>query len=258
MRFKEKVVLVTGSSQNTGLGIAAFFLKEGAKICLNSISEESTSVGAKKLHGMGFTDFLECPADISNEEEVIKMFKKIESKYNRIDILINNACHLGLGPTVEDVEPQDFMDVIKVNVFGTFLVSKYAAKLMLNQMTKGNIINITSFTAEKAIRNRAAYNTSKGGLEALTRSMAVDLASKGIRVNSIAPGYIHTDRWDSISNQTIHRRRQNIPLGQEAFAEDIANAVAFLASAEAKNITGQKLIVDGGCSVQNFPSDCDF
>ena len=109
----------------------------------------------------------------------------------------------------------------------------------------------------RAIRNRTAYVASKGGIDALTRSMAVDLGPKGIRVNEVAPGYIYTDRWDALDESLRTRRRMNCPLRKEASADDIAQAVAFLASDAAANICGERLVVDAGCSAQHMPEDVD-
>ena len=105
--------------------------------------------------------------------------------------------------------------------------------------------------------NNPAYVASKGGIDALTRSMAVDLGPRGIRVNMVAPGYIHTDRWDKLDESLCTRRRNNCPLRQEASAEDIAQAVAFLASDASANICGERLVVDGGCSALHIPEDVD-
>ena len=105
--------------------------------------------------------------------------------------------------------------------------------------------------------NNPAYVASKGGIDALTRSMAVDLGPRGIRVNMVAPGYIHTDRWDKLDESLCTRRRNNCPLRPEASAEDIAQAVAFLASDASANICGERLVVDGGCSAQHMPEDAD-
>ena len=130
--------------------------------------------------------------------------------------------------------------------------------MMLAQESRGVIVNVGSNVSTRAIRNRTAYVASKGGLDALTRSMAVDLGPKGIRVNMVAPGYIYTDRWDKLNEATMKRRRLNCPIGMEATAEDIAQAVAFMASDAARNICGERLVVDAGCSAQHMPVDVDI
>ncbi|MDC6386152.1 SDR family oxidoreductase [Flagellimonas taeanensis] len=257
MRFKDKVVLVTGATKNTGVGIAAFFIKEGAKVCINGHSPKSLERGADELRAMGLEGFDQFAADISKEEQVSAMFDYIKVTFGRLDILINNAAQQGLGSTFDSMTSDDFLKVIMVNVFGTFQVSQQAAQLMERQEGKGVIINLGSNVSTRAIHNRTAYVTSKGAIDALTRSMAIDLAGKGIRVNTVAPGYIHTDRWKVLPNAEATRRRMNVPLHQEATMTDISAAVAFLASDEAKNITGERLVVDGGCSAQHLPMDID-
>jgi NAD(P)-dependent dehydrogenase (short-subunit alcohol dehydrogenase family) len=257
-RFKDKVVLVTGTSRNTGVGIAALFIREGAKVCVCSSSPESTAKGAAELRAMGLTDFTETPADISNTAQVRAMFKTIKEKFGRIDILVNNACNQGIGPAFEEMEPEYFLTVIKTNLLGTFQVSQEAVKMMLKQKSRGVIVNLGSNVSMRAIRNRTAYVSSKGGIDALTRSMAVDLGPKGIRVNMVAPGYIFTDRWEKLSEEKTKRRRLNCPLGVEATADDIAQAVAFMASDASRNICGERLVVDAGCSAQHMPIDVDI
>ncbi|MDR0335753.1 MAG: SDR family oxidoreductase, partial [Planctomycetaceae bacterium] len=122
----------------------------------------------------------------------------------------------------------------------------------------GTIIHIGSNTSTRAIRNRVAYCTSKGGIDAMTLAMALDLAPYGIRVNCVAAGYIRTDRWDTLDPTIIQRRLQNIPIGKEVTANDIAETVMFLASDAAQNINGIRLVVDGGCTAQHLPSDVDL
>ncbi len=257
MRFEDKVVLVTGASRNTGVGIAALFLREGAKVCINGSTPESTAQGGRFLRELGLDGFLETPADIGNTEQVRAMFMKIRETYGRIDILVNNACNQGIGTAFEDMEPSYFLSVIQTNLLGTFQVSQEAVKMMLQQEERGVIVNLGSNVSTRAIRNRTAYIASKGGLDSLTRSMALDLGPKGIRVNMVAPGYIRTDRWEKIGDAVRDRRRKNCPLGIEATAQDIAEAVAFMASDVSRNICGERLVVDAGCSAQHMPIDVD-
>lgn len=257
-RFQDKVVLVTGASRNTGVGIAALFLREGAKTCICGSTSKSTANGAAELRAMGFDGFLEVPCDISDLQQVQAMFAKIMETYGRIDILVNNACDQGIGASFIDMDPAFFLKVVKTNLLGNFQMSQQAARIMLRQETKGVIVNIGSNVSTRAIRNRTAYVASKGGIDALTRSMAIDLGPLGIRVNMVAPGYIYTDRWDKLDDAPRNRRRKNCPLGKEATADDIAQAVAFLASDASKNISGERIVVDAGCSAQHMPVDVDL
>lgn len=256
-KFENKVVLVTGASRNTGVGIAAMFIREGAKVFICGSTKQSTANGAAELRATGLDGFFEAPCDISKLDEVEKLFEFIEQKCGRIDILVNNACVQCSGYTFENLTPEAFMEVINVNLYGTFIVSQRAVKTMLKQPGRGVIVNIGSNVSERAIRNRTAYVASKGGVDALTRSMAIDLAPKGIRVNNVAPGYIHSQRWNTLDEKVKSRRRLNTPNGTEAFASDIADAVAFFASDESKCIVGARLLVDSGSSAQLYPVDDD-
>jgi len=256
-RFEGKTVLVTGTSRNTGVGIAALFIREGAFVFVCSSSAESTAKGAQQLRDMGLTNFIEAPADISAPASVDKLFQFIQEKAGRLDILVNNACNQGMGPAFEDMPYDFFKKVVMTNLGGTFYVSQQAAKMMLKQESRGVIVNLGSNVSMRTIRNRTAYVASKGGIDALTRSMAVDLGPKGIRVNEVAPGYIYTDRWDALDEETRRRRRLNCPLRQEATADDIAKTVAFLASDASRNICGERIVVDAGCSAQHMPEDVD-
>ena len=256
MRFRNKVVLVTGAGQNTGLGIAAAFAAEGAAVFLNDKTDEVVNRTLATLRRRGFQKVFGVPGDISVPADVDAMFQQISAKAKRLDVLVNNAAHLGVGPDFLDTTLGFFEAVVWVNLVGTFNVSQHAARLM-KKLGSGVIVNIGSNVSTRAMHKRTAYLASKGGVDALTLSMAVDLGPQGIRVNTVAPGYIHTDRWTTLAKTRIRRRRANVPLGREAAAEDIAQAVLFLASDQAANITGTRLIVDGGCSAQHLPEDID-
>ncbi|MDR0337225.1 MAG: SDR family oxidoreductase, partial [Planctomycetaceae bacterium] len=176
MRFSNKIVLITGSSRNTGLGIAAAFLREGATVLINGSSTENTAAAATILKSQGFERLIEIPCDIGNPDQVEKMFHQIQSKTGRLDVLVNNAVHLGCGASFTETPLQFFEDVFRTNLFGTICVSQHAAKLMIAQGNCGTIIHIGSNTSTRAIRNRVAYCTSKGGIDAMTLAMALDLA----------------------------------------------------------------------------------
>jgi NAD(P)-dependent dehydrogenase (short-subunit alcohol dehydrogenase family) len=257
-RFDNKVVLVTGSCQNTGLEIAACFMEEGAQVVLTGPNQELVGAGAQALRKRGYSSFVECAADIRNTSQVEHLFTEIRKRYGRIDVLVNNACDQGIGPPFLEMEPEYFLNVLKTNLMGTFQVAQQAARMMVEQESKGVIVNLGSNTSTAAIRNRTAYVTSKGGIDSMTRAMALDLAPMGIRVNMVAPGYIYTARWDELDEATKERRRTNMPNGAEASGRDIANAVLFLASDEAKAICGERLVVDSGCSIQLMPVDVDL
>lgn len=258
MRFKDKVVIVTGASQNTGVAIAKRFLEEGAKVLINSNVANDLNSVFQELAILYPGYVMQYVADISNEEQVVEMYAALDATFGYVDILVNNACHQGIGPTFEEISTSFFWNVLQVNLQGTFIMSQQAALRMLQRESKGVIVNMGSNVSKRAIHNRAAYVASKSGIDGLTKAMAIDLGPKGIRVNTVAPGYIFTNRWEVLDEAIKERRRTNIPLGIEAYGNDIADAVLFFASEEAKVINGSRLVVDGGCSAQHMPIDVDF
>jgi len=254
--FKDKVVLVTGAGRNTGRAIAEAFAAQGAIVALNSRKAEDVAREAARLRETYGCTVVEVPADVAKAEEVDTMFATIQQECGRLDVLVNNAILQGVGYSLVDTPHELLHSVFGVNVFGAYYCAQGAARMMLAQ-GKGAIVNIGSNTAERAIRNRTAYVASKGAIDALTRAMAVELGPQGIRVNCVVAGYINTDRWDVLDPKIAARRRANIPLGQEAGGQDIADVVLFMASDNASKINGARLMVDGGCTIQLFPTDCD-
>ncbi len=256
MRFRNKAVLITGAGCNTGLGIAARFAAEGAIVFVNDKTSESVRRGVAQLQKEGFKSVFGVPADIGVSAAVESIFRQIRSKVKCLDVLVNNAAHQGVGYAFEKTPIEFFEAVVRVNLLGTFHVSQRAARLMMSN-GGGAIVNIGSNVSTRAIHKRSAYVASKGGVDALTLAVAVDLAPYRVRVNTVAPGYVRTDRWEKLSKEYIRRRRMNIPLGKEASSDDIARAVLFLASDDAAGITGTRLVVDGGCVAQHMPADTD-
>ena len=257
-RFDGKVVLVTGSSRNCGLEIADLFLREGAKVYVGGASAASTDRGAAALRARGLSNFTPVACNIADDAQVSALFDRIEREDGRLDVLVNNAAHLGVGHTFEDETTTSFMEVLRTNMAGGFRVTQEAVtRFFLKQETRGTVVFVSSNTSVRAIRNRIAYCASKGGIDAMARALALDLGPKGVRVNTVAPGYIHTERWDNIAPEIAARRRFNCPLRVEVAGRDIAEAVAFFASPTSANVTGERLVVDGGCTCQHMPEDVD-
>jgi len=256
MRFENKVVLVTGASRNTGLGIAARFAAEGATVLVNGTTAEGVARAVAQLRQQGAQRLIEAPADLGKTQEVEALFALIAQQTGRLDVLVNNAVLQGVGYSFEDTSLELFEKLIRVNLVGLFHVAREAARMMIAQ-GGGAIVNIGSNVSARAIHKRSAYVASKGGVDGLTLAMAVDLGPKNIRVNTVAPGYIYTERWEKLSEHDTLRRRANVPLGREATADEIAAAVLFLASDEASGVHGARLVVDGGCTAQHMPADVD-
>lgn len=258
-RFEGKVVLVTGGNRNTGLDLVERFVREGAKVYMCGISAESTAEGAAKLEQRGVEGVVSVPCDISDAAQVTALFDTIERESGRLDILVNNAANQGLGHGGPlEMDPAMFFDVFKTNVVGGFQVTQEACnRFFMKQESRGSVVFLSSNTAKRAIRNRTAYCSSKGAINSMVRALALDLAPLGIRVNCCAPGYIYTDRWDVLDPEKATRRRLNCPLRHEAKGSDIAGVVAFLASDDSANMTGEIVTCDAGCSCQHMPEDVD-
>lgn len=258
-RFENKIVLVTGGSRNTGLDLVERFVREGAKVWTCGSSAASTAKGAAALAARGVEGVRAMPCDISDPAQVGALFDAIAREDGRLDVLVNNAADQGIGQGGPlDVEPEAMLAVLRTNVVGGFRVTQEACRrFFAKQGTRGCVVFLSSNTARRAIRNRTSYCASKGAINSLVRSLALDLGPLGIRVNCCAPGYINTERWDTLDPAVAARRRANCPLGREASGADIAGVVAFLASDDAANMTGEIVTVDGGCSCQHMPADCD-
>ena len=258
-RFKDKVVLVTGGNRNTGLDIVERFAREGARVFMCGSSAASTAKGAAELAARGLAGVVSLPCDISDAAQVSALFDAMEKKAGRLDVLVNNAADQGLGHGGPlEVSAEQMRKVFSVNVFGGFQVTQCACnRFFMKQPGRGVVVFLSSNTARRAIRNRTAYCAAKGAINSLVRSLALDLGPLGIRVNCCAPGYIRTERWDSLDPAKVARRRLNCPLRKEASGEDIAGVVAFLASDDSANITGEIVTCDAGCSCQHMPEDVD-
>jgi NAD(P)-dependent dehydrogenase (short-subunit alcohol dehydrogenase family) len=256
LRFEGQTVLVTGAVRNTGLAIAETFARAGATVALNGRHREDVVREADRLRKEFGVPVIECVADIARHGEVGAMFATIENETGRLDVLVNNAIVQAVGHSLIDTPREMLEETFFTNVFGTYYCCQFAARRMI-AAGGGAIINVGSTTAIRAIRNRTAYVASKGAVDALTRAMALELGPHNIRVNSLVAGYIHTDRWATLTTEAA-RRRANVPLGREASGRDIANAVLFLASDSANGIHGAQLVVDGGVTIQQVPADCEL
>ena len=258
-RFEGKVVLVTGGNRNTGLALVERFVRDGAKVFMCGSSEASTAKGAAELEARGVKGVTSQACDISDAAQVAALFDTIEKEAGRLDILVNNAANQGLGhggPLEMDVAK--FLEVLEANVLGGFRVTQTACnRFFMKQESRGVVVFLSSNTAMRAIRHRTAYCASKGAINSMVRALALDLGPLGIRVNCCAPGYIYTERWETLDPAKAERRRLNCPLRKEASGMDIANVVAFLASDDSANMTGEIVTCDAGCSCQHMPEDVD-
>jgi 3-oxoacyl-[acyl-carrier protein] reductase len=241
-RFAGKKILVTGSSRGIGAGIARKLAEQGASVAVTYASNPGSAeqvIGSLKGDG-----HLLLKLDISDEASVTAAFEEISAKWGKLDGLVNNA-----GVTRDQLllrmKTDDFQAVIDTNLKGTFLCTRAAAKMMLKARS-GSIVNITSVVGEMGNAGQSNYAASKAGTEGFSKSVAQEIASRSIRVNCVAPGFIVTDMTDAMTEQAKAAVTSKIPLGTLGDVEDIANAVSFLLSDEAKYITGHTLSVNGG------------
>jgi len=245
--FKNKVVLVTGAAQGIGKAIALKFASLGANLVLNDIgsqeeklkelSEEISKKGVKVKY------FL---ADVSNFEEVQKMMEQIKNEFGRLDVLVNNAGIIR-DRTLAKMTKEEWQKVIDVDLTGVFNCTKAALPLLIPN--QGNIISISSVVGQRGNFGQTNYGAAKAGVIGFTKSLAKEVGKFGVRVNVIAPGFIETKMTEQIPDKFKMIVKQLTSLGRFGKPEDVANAVAFLASDDAKFITGTILNVDGGLAI---------
>lgn len=244
MNLNKKISIVTGGAQGIGLGIAHKLASEGSIVVINDLNEDNAKKAATDLKEKGYeADFFAC--NISSKDEVLKLVEYVISKYQKIDILVNNA---GIYPfkSFAEMDETDWDKVMLVNLKGIFLTSKISSKYM-GEGSK--IINISSIASFVGFEGLVHYCTSKGGVNSFTKSLALELASRKINVNAVAPGAIETP-GAKMNDETKTNTLKLIPLNRIGKPSDIANAVAFLSSDESSYITGQIIVVDGGWTLR--------
>ncbi len=246
MMFSDEVVIVTGSTRGIGKEIASAFASQGASVMIIGRNPETAHKVSEEFQRLGRkTDFFTC--DVSNIQNVQETVNKILDKYKRIDILVNNA-----GITKDNLllrmTENDFDEVIHINLKGVFNFTKIVSKAMLREK-RGKIISIASIIGLTGNIGQANYAASKAGIIGFTKTVARELASRGITVNSIAPGYIDTEMTGQLKDKVKDGILKTIPLNRLGTAQDVAGVCLFLASKEADYITGQTIIVDGGIAI---------
>lgn len=240
----EKIAVVTGASRGIGRAIAVELAKKGFFVVVNyNGSYEQAMETKQEIKSLGGkAQTVKC--DISDFEACERFIKAVIDEHKRIDVLVNNAGITKDGLLMRMSE-QDFMDVININLKGTFNCIRFASRYMTKQRA-GRIINLSSVVGVAGNAGQSNYAASKAGVIGLTKSLAKELASRNITVNAIAPGFIETDMTSGLKEEIKEKAITQIPLGHFGKAEDIAHTAAFLASSEAGYITGQVIHVDGG------------
>jgi NAD(P)-dependent dehydrogenase (short-subunit alcohol dehydrogenase family) len=253
--LENKVAIVTGAARGIGKAIARRFLEEGARVVVADVDQDGGSAAVGELGALGAVRFVAC--DVGEAAAVENLVRATIVAFGEIDVLVNNAAIL-VAMDFLDLDEADFDRVIRVNLKGAFLCGQAVARHMVERVKAGGspgaIVNLSSVNAVFAIANQVPYSVSKGGINQLTKVMALALAPRGIRVNAIGPGSIMTDMLASVMRDDAMRRRilSRTPLGRLGEPEEIAAVAAFLASDQASYITGQTIYADGGRLPLNY------
>ncbi|MFH1540617.1 MAG: 3-oxoacyl-[acyl-carrier-protein] reductase [Elusimicrobiota bacterium] len=243
-KLRDSVAIVTGGAQGIGRAIAEKLADEGAKIVVVDIMEESAKKTAEEILKDKNVETIALKVDVSSSQETEEMIKKTIEKFGKIDIMINNA-----GITRDNLlirmSDDDWDKVIAINLKGVFNCSKAVAKVMMKQRS-GKIVNIASVVGLMGNAGQVNYSASKGGVIALTKTLARELASRNINVNAVAPGFIKTAMTEKLPQDAKEKLTNLIPLARLGDPQDVANVVVFLCTDESSYITGEIVSVNGG------------
>lgn len=250
MRLQNKIILITGSGSGIGKATALLFAKEGATVIVNDLAADNGKETVDEITAAGGSAVF-IQADVTVPESVKSMVDEVIARFGRIDVLFNNAGVSGVG-AIHEVEPEAWDRVININIRGVFLPNKYVVPHMMEQKS-GSIINMSSCIAEIGLARRASYSATKGAVLALTKSMQVDYAPYGIRVNALMPGTVLTpfvenylrNSYDDIEAGYESLKKRQLS-GDLLRPDDVAKAALFLASDDSKFMMGSPLYIDGG------------
>jgi gluconate 5-dehydrogenase len=236
-----KVCIVTGAGRGIGRGIAESLARHGASVVLTGRTAATLADAAAAIGAGASTQV----ADVAREADVIALRDAVVARHGRIDVLVNNA---GINPVwrgIEKISLADWQAIIDTNLTGTFLCCKYLGGAM---GPGGSVINVSSIAGRVGLARSVPYCASKGGVELLTKALALDWAKRGVRVNCLAPGYVDTDLTHGVLAHEVHGKPflDHIPLGRFGTPREMGGAVVFLASDASSYMTGQSLVVDGG------------
>ncbi len=246
-RFENKIVIVTGAGSGIGEATARRFSAEGASVVLVGRTKKKLDKVAATLEG---ENVMIAPCDISDENAVKDLFRAVIKEFKRVDVLVNNAGIYKPGK-VQDVKTKDWKEQMATNVDGYFYMTRAAMPHLIK--SKGNIVNVSSVSGLGADWGTVPYNTSKGAVTLFTKAVALDAAADGVRVNAVCPTLVRSDLTEDMldDEKLIAKFKERIPMGRYGEPEDIADVIAFLASNDARFVTGIAMPVDGGLSASN-------
>ncbi|WP_411680927.1 3-oxoacyl-[acyl-carrier-protein] reductase [Clostridium thailandense] len=244
LELTDKVALITGGTRGLGRAIAERLAEEKVKVIVTGVNEERAKQTASEISSMYNVETLGLKHDVSSENSTKEVVKSIIEKFKKIDILINNAGVTSDG-LMMTMKKENWDKVLNVNLTGAFNCTKFVSKHMLKQRS-GKIVNITSVVGITGNVGQANYAASKAGLIGFTKTVAKELADRGITVNAVAPGYISTDMTSILSDKVTEEMLSKIPMKAYGKPEAVANSVLFLVSNMSQYITGQVINVDGG------------
>lgn len=242
-----KIAVVTGSSRGIGRAVAIELAKRGANVVINYVSSKAEAQSTADWIQSNGGQAIILQANIASNQQAEELISKTIETYNRLDILVNNA-GITRDKLIMRMSEEDWDAVQNTNLKGTFNCTKPAVRQMMRQRY-GRIINISSISGQIGNAGQTGYSASKAGQIGFTKALAREVASRQITVNAIAAGYIQTDLWNNVPEEYIQSTLSKIPLARKGMPEEIAYAVAFLASDEASYITGQCLAIDGGLAM---------
>lgn len=244
---ENKTIFITGGGRGIGKEVALKFAENGYNIVTNYVSEKTDVEGLKKEFEEKGVKSLILKADVTNSEEIENLVKKAVEEFESIDVLVNNA-----GITKDNLlmrmSEEEFSKVIDVNLKGTYIVTKIVSKYMMKKR-QGSIINLSSVVGVVGNAGQCNYSASKAGIIGFTKSIAKELASRNIRANAVAPGFIETDMTAVLGDNLKENIYNQIPLKRMGKAKEVANLVYFLGTEESSYITGQVISVDGGMTM---------
>ncbi|MFH1352300.1 MAG: 3-oxoacyl-[acyl-carrier-protein] reductase [bacterium] len=242
MEFTDKVAVVTGGAQGIGFAIAGKLAENGATAVIVDINEDKAKEASSKLRASGFKSDYKA-FDVSDFQEVLAKFKEILDKFGHIDILINNA-GITRDALLMRMGEEDWDKVLDINLKSVFNCSKAAVRTMMR--TGGVMVNVASIIGQIGNAGQANYAASKGGIISLTKTLAKELASRNVRVNAVAPGFIQTAMTGKLTEEVKNKMLEAVPLKRLGRPEDVSNLVCFLCSSDSAYVTGQVVRVDGG------------